>query len=212
MYGEQRNVKSTIALSNYFNLPGFTESNFDDLTRGMVSQGSQSADTNYDAQVREFFLKNTNTFGADLRALDIQRARDHGMPRYNFVRQFCGFNVFGSFSEFATAFSLSATTLNNLQLMYETVNDIEFSVGAMLETNVAKTLAGPTLLCIMNKQFLNSRVGDRYWFESGDPEVAFTADQLAEIRKSTFARLICDNSNNVQTIQPFAFRLPNLVE
>lgn len=57
------------------------------------------------------------------------------------------------------------------------------------------------------RQFYNSRVGDRFWFETGDADIAFKPDQLAEIRKSSMARMFCDNGNNILSMQPVAFKV-----
>lgn len=85
------------------------------------------------------------------------------------------------------------------------MNDVDLSVGGIFERKIDKTLAGPTFHCIYTKQFYNTRVGDRYWFETGNPDIAFTPEQLAEIRKSSMSRIFCDNGNNISSMQPIAF-------
>ena len=97
--------------------------------------------------------------------------------------------------------------VENLKAVYASFEDVDLTVGASLEkfNQDDELLAGPTLLCIYDIQFYNTRVTDRYWFESGDPEVRFTKPQLAEIRKSSFSRLFCDNSNNVTRVQKKSF-------
>lgn len=83
---------------------------------------------------------------------------------------------------------------------------MELSVGGILEKRLDPTvLAGPTYQCIYMKQFYKTRVGDRYWFETGDAELALKPAQLASIRKSSMARLFCDNGNNISSMQPSAF-------
>jgi len=52
------------------------------------------------------------------------------------------------------------------------------TVGGSLERHVDGALAGPTFLCIMLRQFQQTRIGDRYWFETGEPKVAFTMGML----------------------------------
>lgn len=192
-------------MSDHFNNPNITEAHFDDLARGMVYQLSQLTDSNFDTETREFLFKHKEYFGMDLRAIDIQRGRDHGIARYNDFRDFCGLPRATSWNDYLDL--IPSSDLENLKLVYASFEDVELSVGAMLENQIDNTtLAGPTLLCILDIQFYVTRVSDRYWFESGDPEVSFSRQQLAEIRKSSFARIFCDNSNNVTTVQPQAFR------
>jgi hypothetical protein len=48
-------------------------------------------------------------------------------------------------------------------------------------------------------------VADRFFYERGDKDLAFTREQLSEIRKASMARLLCDNANHVKSMQPKAF-------
>lgn len=95
--------------------------------------------------------------------------------------------------------------MDNLRSLYVSHEDVDLTVGASLEAHVAGALAGPTLLCILTEQFYRTRVGDRYFFERGDQDIAFSRDQLIEIRKASMARLFCDNGNNVEQMQRAAF-------
>ena len=47
--------------------------------------------------------------------------------------------------------------------------------------------------------------GDRFWYENGDHPGAFTPSQLQEIRKISLARVICDNLDNIDQLQPYVF-------
>lgn len=53
-------------------------------------------------------------------------------------------------------------------------DDIDFTVGGSLERHVPGTEAGPTFNCILMEQFYRVRVGDRYFFESGNSPHPFT--------------------------------------
>lgn len=201
---ESREIVSTIALSDYYNKPGIVEEHFDELGRGLVTQQSQLTDINYDAEIIDYLFKNKRNIGDDLRAIDIQRGRDHGVASYNDFREACGLKRAKKWEDYLDL--IPESDLKSLKEVYEHFDDVELTVGSALERIIDNaTLAGPTLLCIYDIQFYNTRVTDRYWFESGDPEVAFTKPQLAEIRKSSFARLFCDNSNNVTKVQKKAF-------
>jgi hypothetical protein len=93
-----------------------------------------------------------------------------------------------------------------MKSIYASVDDVDFSVGGILETRFdPKVLAGPTYYCVYMKQFYNTRVGDRFWFENGNYDFSFTPEQLSEIRKSSMSRIFCDNGNNIKNMQPNAF-------
>ncbi len=47
--------------------------------------------------------------------------------------------------------------------------------------------------------------GDRFWYENGEHPGAFTPSQLQEIRKISLARVICDNLDNIDQLQPYVF-------
>lgn len=60
-----------------------------------------------------------------------------------------------------------------------------------------------TKLC----DIIEKRSGDRYWYENGNTPGSFTPEQLEEIRKSTMAKILCDNGDNLRSVQPRAFIL-----
>ena len=47
--------------------------------------------------------------------------------------------------------------------------------------------------------------GDRFWYENGDHPGAFTPSQLQEVRKISLARVICDNLDSIDQLQPYVF-------
>ena len=63
------------------------------------------------------------------------------------------------------------------------------------------SMVGPTFACIIGKQFHNFRFGDRFWYENGGWPSSFTLEQLNEIRKVKLSRLICDNGDDVDSMQ-----------
>lgn len=50
-------------------------------------------------------------------------------------------------------------------------------------------------------------VGDKYWYENANQPGSFTLQQLNEIRKSTISKILCDNGDKLNQIQPKAFLL-----
>jgi len=81
--------------------------------------------------------------------------------------------------------------------------------AAVNEKPLPGSMVGPTFACIIAKQFRNLRKGDRYWYENGGYPSSFTLEQLSEIRKVKLSRMICDNGDDIDTIQVYAMVLPD---
>ena len=52
------------------------------------------------------------------------------------------------------------------------------------------------------------RTGDRFWYE--EESGGLTLPQLEQIRKTSLARVLCDNSDDVSVIQPRVFHVPDV--
>ncbi|XP_047531576.1 peroxidase isoform X1 [Vanessa atalanta] len=204
---ESRHLAGIVRLSDWFNRPLLIEleNAFDDLTRGLTYQAQDFSDQFWDSEITQFLFKRNNTFGGDLRAIDIQRGRDHGLGSYVSTRAACGLPVPHTFHEMLDF--ISAENVEVLKAIYEHPEDVDLVVAGSLEHNVPGAQAGPTFLCILTEQFYRTRVGDRFFYENGDPSIAFTPSQLETIRKgSSIARILCDNSDNIRHMQPKAFQ------
>ena len=95
-----------------------------------------------------------------------------------------------------------------LQALYKDVDDIDVFIGGILEPSSDGSLLGPTFLCIIGDQFQRIRTGDRLWYE--EEAAGFSLEQLEQIRKSSLARVLCDNSDNVSVIQPKVFHVSDV--
>ncbi|CAK5035046.1 unnamed protein product [Meloidogyne enterolobii] len=173
----------------------------DPIIRGMMSQPLK----------RPQRLTRTVTeqmFGTtDLGTINIQRGRDHGLPSYLRFRQLCGLPGASTFDHLSREI-LSVEARNNLQRIYGSPDKIDFFVGALLEDPVVRGLVGPTVACVIGPQFARTRDGDRFYFEN--PGI-FTRAQLAEIRRSSLARIVCDNADDIRIVPREAFRTGPLV-
>ena len=89
-----------------------------------------------------------------------------------------------------------------MQLLYKHVDDIDLFSAGVAEYPLPGALLGPVFSCIIAEQFANIRKGDRFWYENYGQ---FSPEQLAEIRKVKMARIVCDNSDDIETIQLFPF-------
>ena len=89
------------------------------------------------------------------------------------------------------------------------VNDIDLFMGALAETPLKGAVVGPTFGCILAHQFSLLRKADRFWYENNNQAGRFSEAQLAEIRKVTLARLICENSDTISEVTRSVFDLPH---
>uniref|UniRef100_A0A914H5Y6 peroxidase n=1 Tax=Globodera rostochiensis TaxID=31243 RepID=A0A914H5Y6_GLORO len=141
---------------------------------------------------------------ADLGTLNIMRGKDHGMPSYNKMRQFCGLRMAYSFDELAEHIT-DPTIRRALSSIYASPDDIDLYVGGMVEDALMGALVGPTFACIIGNQFRRSRAGDRFYFEN--PSI-FSPAQLTEFKKTSLSRLLCDNGDRITKVPSTAFLLP----
>jgi hypothetical protein len=205
LFDEHRSSFSALRLSDHFNRPQIIEegNNFDDLARGMHTQPQEASDKFFTKEITLFLFRNGRPLGQDLRAIDIQRARDHGLASYNDYRHYCGLSKAHTFDDFGD--HIDTESVHKLASLYHHPDDVEFTVGGSLEAIVPGTLVGPTFLCILAEQFYRTRKGDRFFFENGEKDTAFTLEQVNEIRRGSISRLICDNADDVKSMQPRGF-------
>jgi peroxidase len=95
----------------------------------------------------------------------------------------------------------------DLANVYRHVDDIDLFSGGLLETPLANAIVGPTFGCIIGLQFEKLKKCDRFWFETPNPEVGFTPEQLRQIKNETAAKIFCRNGDSPFHIQRFAFDL-----
>ncbi|EFN79179.1 peroxidase [Harpegnathos saltator] len=137
--------------------------------------------------------------GLDLVSLNIQRGRDHGLPGYIMWREYCGLGKAQSFDDLERY--LDRQALQQISILYESVDDVDLYTGALAEMPESGSLVGPTFACLIIDQFVHLQKGDRYWYEFAEQPYAFTEDQLEELRKSSLAKLICDTSDGITHAQ-----------
>lgn len=172
----------------------------DTYALGLVNQRSGRMDPTLTTEVtNHLFEKPGKFFGIDLAAINIQRGRDMGVPGYNHFREYCGLPRAKYFDDLTGVFSNK--TLLRLSQLYKHVDDIDLWSAGISEYPTPDGLVGPTFACLIARQFVNLRRGDRFWYENSGYPAQFTIEQLDEIRKSTSARLICDNADDVENIQ-----------
>jgi len=146
-------------------------------------------------------------FGLDLAALNLQRGREHGIPSYTKYRDWCGLSRVRSWPDLQGI--MPNKTVAAYSRLYETPEDLDLWSAGVTETPLPGALVGPTFSCIIGRQFHNLRFGDRFFYENGGWPSSFTLEQLEQIRRFSLARLLCDNTDQIETIQVHPLVLPD---
>lgn len=180
----------------------------DELLYGLANTPMETLDNFITEEVTNHLFegKQAPLSGMDLAALNIQRAREHGIPGYNQYRAFCNLTRAITFDDLKN--EIPPRLIQKLRKIYATVDDIDLFPGGLAETPLKGGVVGPTFGCIIGRQFQLLRKCDRFWYENGDPLTRFTSAQLTSIRKSSLAKLICQNSDGIRLIQRAALDLP----
>lgn len=181
----------------------FVSNGTDPLLRGWITQPARALDEFLNSVLTTQLFEREEGFGMDLASLNIQRGRDHGLPPYPAWKNFCQ-NRFGSdLPEELFEFSNELTNIRFLQT-YGALDTVDLWVGGLAEKPIPGGVIGPTFACIFAITFSDLRNGDRFWYENDD---IFTPEQLAEIRRTSLAEVLCDNGDAIATVQPKAFFL-----
>ena len=147
----------------------------------------------------------------DLISRNLQRGRDHGIPSYGVLREACGLGKLrGRPAE------IGASKWQALVTVYRNnPSNIDAYTGGLAEDPPHDGLVGPLFSCIIKKQFLALRDGDRYFFTHPADDKSRTRGLAPEARRNilgrTLASVMCDNINTAQgiSVQKSVFKLPN---
>ncbi|XP_047529182.1 uncharacterized protein LOC125065554 isoform X2 [Vanessa atalanta] len=181
----------------------------DELMRGLASTPMETLDQFITGEVTNHLFEDRRIpfSGIDLVALNVQRARDHGIPSYNNYRALCNLKRATTFEDLAR--EIPDEVIARFKRIYATVDDIDLFPGGMSERPLQGGLVGPTFACIIAIQFRQLRKCDRFWYENDNRAARFTEQQLSEIRKSTLSKVLCDNFDIASDIQRASFDLPS---
>ncbi|XP_055300072.1 peroxidase [Sitodiplosis mosellana] len=181
---------------------------FDEYLMGLMNQVAQAMDDSITQEVtNHLFKKDGNRFGHDLVSFNMQRGREFGVPGYMEFRKFCGLSVANSWEEMGG--SMTNETIYRYQSIFEHPSDIDLWSGGVSEKALPGSMLGPTFACIIATQMSYVRRGDRFWFELPNQPSTFTPEQLQELRKAKLSRVICDNTDLIDTVQIYPMVLPD---
>ncbi|XP_031831512.1 uncharacterized protein LOC116426555 [Nomia melanderi] len=206
-----QSIEPSILLRDGFFDPDmlYRQGMLDEMVRGLVATPMETLDQFITGEVTNhlFEIRGIPYSGIDLIALNIHRARDHGIPSYNNYRALCNLKRATTFEDLSR--EMAPEVIARMKRIYASVDDIDLFPGGMSERPLQGGLVGPTFACIIAIQFRQSRKCDRFWYETDDPNIRFTEHQLAELRKTTLAKVMCDNMDEHNDMQRAAFDLPS---
>jgi len=179
-----------LLLKDAFFSPSYLQANGGDaLLYGATKSAMQEIDGILVEDVRSFlFEAPTVSVLHDLAALNIQRGRDHGICGYNDMREAYGLQTIASFEQLP----MPDNVRKKLELLYDSVNDIDPWVGVIVETHIPGKPVGPLLYTMLKEQFLRLRQGDRLWYKN---DQAINAEDRAIIEKSTLSKVLERNTS-----------------
>ncbi|VVC36103.1 Hypothetical protein CINCED_3A021410 [Cinara cedri] len=195
---------------NFFNPDViYRDQMIDEIVRGQISTPMENLDQFVTGEITNHLFENVKIphSGQDLPALNIQRGRDHGVPSYNTFRARCGLKRANTWDDLTR--ELHPDVIARFKIIYASPDDIDLFPGGLSEYPVKGGLVGPTFACIIGLQFRQLKQCDRFWFETDNPLLRFPEAQLAEIRKATLAKILCENMDVHSDMQKAAFDQPN---
>ena len=123
----------------------------------------------------------------DLTALNIQRARDHGLGSYNQVRAGLGLATASSFADISSDLQVQQAFAS----VYVSIEDVDLWVGGISEDHAPGAQVGELIATVITDQFTRLRDGDRFWYRR-DP--AFSARELADLEATRLSDVIRRNT------------------
>ncbi|XP_073997956.1 peroxidase-like isoform X2 [Rhodnius prolixus] len=210
-YGRFGNIRANLELSKQHFAPFilYNEGAVDDFIRGLSAQPSQEVDRFFSKQITDHLFQGELDLGLDLVALNIQRGRDHGLPPYNDWREGCGLPRARIWADLES--EMDPSTIRILSTLYNSVEDIDLYAGGVGERPKPGAALGPTFVCLVGDQFARLRRADRFFYEEANHPSTFSERQLQEIRRTSLARVLCDNSDDIALMQPLAFIQPSFL-
>eukprot|EP00585_Thalassiosira_rotula_P018154 CAMPEP_0196206196 /NCGR_PEP_ID=MMETSP0912-20130531/7667_1 /TAXON_ID=49265 /ORGANISM="Thalassiosira rotula, Strain GSO102" /LENGTH=210 /DNA_ID=CAMNT_0041480707 /DNA_START=25 /DNA_END=657 /DNA_ORIENTATION=+ len=171
------------------------EGGLDPFLRGLSTNTCQEIDPFLVPSLRNHLFGNQ----FDLMALNIERARDHGIPDFNTIRSSIGYTTLDDFDDFLFSKELAS--------VYDSTDDIDCWIGMNAEPRVEGLMVGPTQRTILAANFANIRDGDVKYYENSIEDEAL----LSLIEGTSFADVIRRNSdvpNSLDDIQDDVFFVP----
>ncbi|XP_008543644.1 dual oxidase isoform X1 [Microplitis demolitor] len=167
---------------NFSRIQGLVE--IEKLLMGMAVQLAEEEDHKIVEDLRGNVFGPLEFSRRDLMALNIQRARDHGLPDYNTARKAYNLPKVDNVDHFKNV--NSETKVKFLRLYNHSFDDIDIWIGGIFETEDGP---GELFRTIIADQFERIRNGDRFWFENENNGL-FTKEEINRVKNLNFYQIL----------------------
>jgi hypothetical protein len=181
---------------SFFNPTQISSIGIEPYLRGLARQRPQEVDAYVVDPVRNFLFGQPGQGGFDLPSLNIQRGRDHGLPRYNQVRIDYGLPSFAQMNP-------DPIIQAKLAAAYASPNDIDIWLGALAEKHKSGMMVSETTCAILKDQFERLRDGDRFWYQ-----IYLPRPLVSMLEQQSLSDIIRRNTTVGDELQRDVFRLP----
>ncbi|OWA53437.1 Peroxidasin-like protein [Hypsibius exemplaris] len=118
----------------------------------------------------------------------------------------CKLSTADNFAALKKLKALTGRSVDKFQSVYANVEDIDLYVAGISEVRKPDGIIGATMACIIAEQFGRLRSGDRFWYENDLPLPSrLTNQQLAAIRRTSMASILCTTALAMNAVQPRVF-------
>eukprot|EP00877_Chromochloris_zofingiensis_P003835 jgi/Chrzof1/13452/Cz07g33210.t1 len=187
---QQHPVGSISLADSYYNPNVTLAGGIEPLIRGFVSKPQGEVEPRFVESMQQNMFGQSGVNGTDMLSINLQRARDHGIPDYNTCREFFGLPRLTNFSAITSNAELAAT----LQAIYNTTDNIDPYIGGLAEDKVPGSHFGPLFTASIKDQFQRIRDGD-WWYYRNKANGLFTDAEISEIEMTGLRDIILRNTN-----------------
>ena len=182
-----------------------SQTNVDSFYLGMSSQATEREDTIITPDLRGKVFGPLDYTRRDLMAVNMQRARDHGLPDYNSARVAYGLPPKESFEEINELYGVDQTITENIENLRDVYNNdikrCDIWACGLAETVPSDSmelghLSGPGELFteVLFDQFMRVRHADRFWYENVNNGI-FSEEEIRSINALSLKDLIIQVSH-----------------
>ncbi len=193
--------------------------NVDPFYLGMSSQATEREDMIITPDLRGNVFGPLDFTRRDLMAVNMQRARDHGLPDYNTARVAYGLEPRTGFEEINELYGVDDIVTESIENLRDVYNN-DISRCDIWACGLAETLpsdaegrfgdmSGPGELFteVLFDQFMRVRHGDRFWYENPNNKI-FTREEMDTINSLSLKDLLIQTTHIRDadiSAQPFLF-------